>query len=608
MSSAFSIDDRDDHPSVADVRLQRLSAVIAELAGARTFADLNTVVVTQAAEAMEAEVVSLSVLSDDEQTLRLLGVTGAQPGAQSEWSAYPVSTDVPAGEAVLTRAPVMVTGPELQLRYPALAEYARPGRTLLCLPLLGGTRCLGAISLSFERSAPPDDREMDFLATLANACAHAVERLRAQQDAEVRARKLEFLARASAELASSMDYRTTLAKVARLAVPTLADWCGVRILEDGTLRSLAVAHVDPAKVALAEEMERRYPPDPDGATGPFHVVRTGASELYPEISDDMLVAAAQDEDHLALCRELQLRSALTVPLVARSRILGVLTMVWAESGHQYNAEDLALAEDVARRAAVAIDNAALHTQTLEAALRLQRALLPDTPPQLPGYDIAAEYRAAGHTDVGGDFYDVLRLPSGRIAVVVGDVMGRGVAAAAAMAQVRAAVRAYVAIDPDPVAVTTHLDALFADPGMFAARDTPHLVTMVYLLADGRRITLCNAGHPPPLRLDPRGGATLLPLADSVPLGVHPESRTARQFELVEGETLLVYTDGLIERRREDIDVGLDRLLAAAADLCRTDLRRGLHDLVATMHDPGRDDDVTALALRPQPGHSGAATI
>src|SRR5439155_16612263 len=193
-----------------------------------------------------------------------------------------------------------------------------------------------------------------------------------------------------AELASSLDYSTTLARVARLAVPTLADWCAVEVLDGGRLHTLAVAHVDPAKVVLAEKMQRRYPSDPDAATGSANVVRTKVSELYPQITDEMLRAGARDAEHLRVARELGLRSALIVPLLARDRVLGALTFVTAESGRHYDSTDLAFAEDLARRAAVAIDNANLYSDTHQAAIRLQRAILPESPPRLPGWELAVD--------------------------------------------------------------------------------------------------------------------------------------------------------------------------------------------------------------------------
>jgi serine phosphatase RsbU (regulator of sigma subunit) len=579
-------------------RLDRLSLVIAELAGALDVADLNTTVVSHAAAAVDAVVASLSLLDDDGCTLRLIGISGAQSDTAERWGSHPVSADVPAGEAVRTCAPVLVAGSAaIEARYPVLAGQMPGERSLVCLPLVVRGQALGAIALIFAGHRLPDSRELAFLVTLADACAQALDRIRAHREAAERRDRLEFLAGVSAELASSLDYRTTLAQVARLAVPRLADWVTVDILEDGRLQTLAVAHVDPAKVALAERLQQRYPTDPDSPTGAPNVLRTGVSELYPEITDEMLVASARDAEHLRITRELRLRSALVVPLTSHTRVLGAITMIAAESGRRYGLADVAFVEDVARRAAVAIDNAQLHTETLEAAIRLQQAILPAVLPAVPGYEVAAEYRAAGRTEVGGDFYDVIPLPDGRVAFAVGDVMGRGVAAAAAMAQMRAAVRAYVAIDPEPGAVLGNLDLMFADQGMFAARDSPQLVTLLYLLADGDRVAVGNAGHPPPLLLGPDGSAEFLPMADDVPLGVASDTRTASFVHLPPGAILLVYTDGLIERRREDIGEGLDRLLVAGRNLGGAPLGPGLRQLVEALQDPERDDDVTAVAVR-----------
>jgi PAS domain S-box-containing protein len=171
-----------------------------------------------------------------------------------------------------------------------------------------------------------------------------------------------FLAEATATLAQSLEYETTLSKVAQLAVPLFADWCAVDILHPGERmpRRLAVAHVDPAKVSFAREIEQRYPVNPDSPTGVPNVLRTGRSEIYREITDEMLVAGSVDEEHLRIARALGLKSAVVVPLVARGRTLGAVTFVHAESGRAYDGDDLQFAEDLARRCAVAIDNASLY--------------------------------------------------------------------------------------------------------------------------------------------------------------------------------------------------------------------------------------------------------
>jgi PAS domain S-box-containing protein len=184
---------------------------------------------------------------------------------------------------------------------------------------------------------------------------------------------IRFLVRAGAVLASSLDYATTLNSVAHLAVPQLADWCVVHLADDGAAATqLTVAHVDPNKVSWALELQRRYPPDPNSPRGVNNILKTGHSELYPDISDEMLAASVTDEEHLALIRSVGMISALMVPLIARGRVLGVLTLVSAESGRHYGNQDLMVAEELARQCALAVDNSRLHrdAQAAEARARI----------------------------------------------------------------------------------------------------------------------------------------------------------------------------------------------------------------------------------------------
>ncbi|HEX2077649.1 MAG TPA: ATP-binding protein [Longimicrobium sp.] len=198
------------------------------------------------------------------------------------------------------------------------------------------------------------------------AVTDVTERTRAE---ETRA----FLAEASRVLASSLDYQTTLRAVARLAVPTLADWCAVDVVtEDGEVERLSVEHVDPARVRLAREVAERWPTPRDAPLGVPHVIRTGQAEMMPDIPDELLVKSARDPEHLRVVRELGLRSYVCVPLTARGRVLGALTLVHAESGRRYGPADLALAEELARRAATAIDNARLYSETEEARQQLEQ--------------------------------------------------------------------------------------------------------------------------------------------------------------------------------------------------------------------------------------------
>ncbi|MCA1597122.1 MAG: PAS domain S-box protein, partial [Chloroflexi bacterium] len=192
----------------------------------------------------------------------------------------------------------------------------------------------------------------------------------ARTRAEKSQQRLEFLAEASRLLASSLDYQTTLDHVARLTVPFLADWCDIKVLdEDGTVRRVAITHSDPAKEALAYELDRKYPHDPNAPSGAPNVIRTGKMEVYVEIPDELLVRGAIDEEYLRITRELGLRSAVLAPLTVRGRTIGVMTLVYAESDRRYTEDEIALAEELARRAGAAVDNAMLFTEAQTAIER-----------------------------------------------------------------------------------------------------------------------------------------------------------------------------------------------------------------------------------------------
>jgi PAS domain S-box-containing protein len=193
-------------------------------------------------------------------------------------------------------------------------------------------------------------------------------------------RSRRLLAEAGQALAASLDPATRLANIAQVVVPLLADWCVVHITEEGLpIRPVAVAHADPQKLALADDLQRRYPPAPDAPRGVAHVLRTGQPEFYPETSDELLAAIAPDAEHLELTRSLGLKSVMIVPLVTRGHTLGALTLVVsAESGRQYTAADLALAEELAQRAALAVDNARLYTEAQQLNTELEERVLQRT--------------------------------------------------------------------------------------------------------------------------------------------------------------------------------------------------------------------------------------
>jgi serine phosphatase RsbU (regulator of sigma subunit)/PAS domain-containing protein len=429
------------------------------------------------------------------------------------------------------------------------------------------------------------------IAALAGLTADVTERRR-REDA------LTFLAEAGEALAGSLDPVQTLEEIARLAVPRLADWCGVALAADerGGYENVAVAHVDPDKVRWARELQQRYPPDPDAPTGAPEVIRTGRSELYPEIDEALLQAAAVDDEQRQLIRDLQMRSAMVVPLRARERTLGAITFIFAESGRQYSTHELELAEELGRRAGLALDHARLYDREHRTAETLQRALLPPTLPRIAGHEIAARYLPGREGDhVGGDWYDAFPLPDGRFGIAIGDIGGRGITAAALMGQIRNGLRAYALKASGPGAALADLRAMGdqLDELVFAT-----LTYLVYDPATGEAV-LASAGHLPTLVLDGTGGARFTDAPRCPPLGAGTDAPcTEHTFTLEPGGALVLYTDGLVESRTRSLDAGLERLVEVAR---RTpdDVQRLADEIVEALPEQ-RQDDIALLALRREP--------
>jgi PAS domain S-box-containing protein len=409
-----------------------------------------------------------------------------------------------------------------------------------------------------------------------------------------------FLAQSSKELVSTLDYQSTLSRIAEMAVPKLADWCTVDVLEpDGSLRLLAVAHSDPTKVQWAREFRRKFPIDMSAQAGIPNIIRTGRSELYPTIEPEMLEEANLDEEQLEVIRQLKLSSLMMVPLVARGRTHGVLSFVFAESGRSYTEDDLRLAEDLAGRAAMALDNARLYRERDSIARTLQRGLLPGPLPQIPGIELAARYQAAGEgIEVGGDFYDAFDTEDGCWALVVGDVCGKGPHAAALMGAARHTIRAAAIRERRPSTVLSVLNAALQQQ----AKDQ-WFCTVCYVRVHpqlgGARLTVSVGGHPLPavLRADgtvehPGKPGTLLGVFEDI------ELHDARA-DLHPGDALVLFTDGLTDAKREEgpghpwLSDVLSRLVGLSANDIAARLERAVLDLQPT----GLVDDLAVLVAK-----------
>jgi PAS domain S-box-containing protein len=387
-----------------------------------------------------------------------------------------------------------------------------------------------------------------------------IEDVTEAKEAELRQR---FLADAGEALASSLDHDETLQRVAALTVPALADWCSVDLVDpNGRPRLVAVAHADPDKVTFAHDFRRRYPPDPRSNRGFYAVVRTGRPELYPDIPDELLDNSVADPEQREAIRAIGMRSVMIVPMPVAGQTIGTISFVSAESGRVFSEDDVALASELARRAAVAVENARLYTERAQAAQTLQQSLLPERLPAVPGWELASSYAAGDSAAVvGGDFYDVLHLDGGLMAIV-GDVTGKGVEAAALTSMARYTLATAARFDASPPAVVSLLNEVLV------GRAELSLVTVACALfvptPSGAVMRLTSAGHPCPVLV--RHGQEPTTIGKpGVLLGMTDDVRWSEVVvELSPGDALLFYTDGVTDTPSSSERFGEPRLLEALA--------------------------------------------
>lgn len=453
-------------------------------------------------------------------------------------------------------------------------------------------RATGTLTWRLLKTTALRDPDGEFLGAIT-----VIEDLTAVKEAEVRTR---MLAESGQILAASLDYAETLRNVAHIAVPALVDYCGVDLLDDdGLLQRVAAVHADPAREELAvrlREIDRWFPPA-DSPVG--RVIRSGASRHYPQITAEELAGASRSEAHLQLGLDLGFRSLLFVPMRVPARTVGLLTLATAGSQRTLSVADVALAEQLGRRAAVAVENARLHTKLADVASTLQQSLRPTEPPQVPGWEIASLYRPAQselRVDVGGDFYEFFQRDATWFAII-GDVTGKGVTAAATTALMRHGARFASRAEPHPAAILARLDeALGQQPD-------PSMCTALCLAIEGEELVLSAAGHPPALLAAPGGTIRRAPHAGPM-LGAFPDGEWAEErLRVAPDELVLLYTDGVTETPGRQGRFGLGRLSSLLATHAGAGPNAVLEALEAALaafrHGPERDD-VAALVLRRRP--------
>jgi serine phosphatase RsbU (regulator of sigma subunit) len=411
-----------------------------------------------------------------------------------------------------------------------------------------------------------------------------------------------FLSHASEVLASSLEYDGTLTRVADLAVPDLADWCSVEMLEGTRIRQLAVAHIDPRMVALARELRQRFPPSLDDPSGVGAVLRTGRRDFYPTVPPELLVSNTRDEEQLRVIRELELQSVMIVPMRSRqSEVLGAITFVAAGAPRRFFEPDLAFAEEFAARAASAVENARLYRERSETAETLRRSLIPARLPAATGWRTATLYRPASpEREIGGDFFDLFETEGG-FTVVIGDVAGKGIEAATLTAMARHSLRASALLGLSPGASLALLNRLLLEQEELSLATAA--IARLTIVDNEVVMTLASAGHPLPLihraGVAPAEAGTPGILLGFELVGSWPE-RTVR---VEAGDTVLFYTDGVTDTPGRRGRFGETRLRAVLRG-CPADPEELLEaiDMALAQFCTGEPlDDIAMLAVQLLPG-------
>jgi serine/threonine-protein kinase RsbW len=445
----------------------------------------------------------------------------------------------------------------------------KEARVVLPLEAGGGVRGVLCLGLEPPRPVPADERAL--LVACAAQCAQALERARLHERTVDAARRMALLAETGRALDEEQGFANRAQRLVDLVVPVLADEAWLRRAdgEAGLPETVAAAQPAPMPPARAQAADL--------------AIATGEPQLGPSEGE---AAGA---------------SSVALPMYARGTVLGALVL--ARQGHGFHAADLPFLRELADRAGLALENARLYEQQRAVAHTLQHGLLAGAPPEDRRFAVAAHYQPGVRTlEVGGDWHDTFRISEDRVGLVVGDVVGRGIDAATAMGQLRSAIRALAGADAGPARVIEQLDR-------FVARiDAAQHATVAYaeVTLDSGRMRFACAGHPPPVLGPAAGDPRLLWEGRSAPLGAYGSlaaHREQAELTLDPGARLLLYTDGLVERRGRPIDAGLDRLVAAFARRRSAPPAELVGDLPELLLEgPHNDDDVCLLAF----AYAGAA--
>jgi serine phosphatase RsbU (regulator of sigma subunit)/anti-sigma regulatory factor (Ser/Thr protein kinase)/uncharacterized protein YigA (DUF484 family) len=573
-------------------RLAHLHNLTGRLADAVTVRDVCGALVDTAIGSLGADASGVALLSPDGAELERVAARGFPDDVLAAWSRFPADTAVIARDVLRERSVVTVGSAEEALeRYPLLASFGEgyPMGAQAAAPLLAGDELLGVLGVNFRASRRFSLEDESLLLAIGRQCGQAIERARlfeAEQRALRRAARLQEVTARLARAVTTEDAARAILRGATGGVG--ADAASIALASDDG-RSLRVS-----PGLLSSGTLRLRPPfeiSMNDRSVLAHVYRNGRA---------MWIASADEwesrfEEGFATQGDLG-RCVYAVPIVAKGEAIGALAVYFQQERSRPSAEEAELISSFAHQAGVALERARAYEVEHEAAMTLQRNLMPEGTGYSATVDVDGRYLPATRgVHVGGDWYDIVDRPDGTVAFAVGDIAGHGLQAAAAMGQVRSAWRALALSMTEPNAILTSLDR-FA-----GSVDGAFFSTILTLLLDPSRgeLRYASAGHPPALVIEPDGSTRFLEGGRSVPLGLPFDlPRPQAQERLGPGSILVVYTDGLIERREEPLDRGLERLAEMASRVragSLTEISDGLLEIVAD----DRHDDVALLTIGPR---------
>jgi serine phosphatase RsbU (regulator of sigma subunit)/anti-sigma regulatory factor (Ser/Thr protein kinase) len=564
---------------------RRLQDVTAALSRATTTIDVSNTCLEHALEAVGAEA-GFVVLGRAEGTAVEIATSSGYDDAELEaWRSFGPDADVPFARAMATGEAVWALTPEEMSEFTGVAEPRSAG--WVTLPLTARGETVGALHLSLRTPRTLSDREREWLRTMISQCSQALERSSLYEEEQRSRRRAERLQAMTAELSNAL----TTSDVARVVVEEVGG-----AVDADAVGLIAIGDDEHAAGTLAwygghqEELEPLLDASASPETPTGWAIRARRSLLFDSAStlvDEYPSVAGE----VARSRQ---QAFLFVPLVAGRRANAALVVSWAER-RRLSRDDRAFVEVLAAQAAQALDRARHFESEQTIAETLQRSVLPVALPRVEGIQLAARYLpGSAQLDVGGDWFDAITLSDGRLGLVVGDVVGKGVQAAASMAQLRNAIRAF-SLDPlKPSSVLARLNRLAEE-----VLDTT-FATLVYMVLDPETAAcrLSSAGHPPPVVAFPDGRVELLEGGRGLPLGTGIESKYRQDtYELPAGSTVVLYTDGLVERRGRSIDEGLADLRSAVGGAPKDPDRLLEHVLERVVGGRERGDDIALLAAR-----------